>query len=97
MLKFNEKTIEALRHNAEVIMLSDPLIRGLFDCMCNSSKDEIPPYAGSFLMFYEDRTDQFVSELFEEETDLSIKELSEIFRQRIIEQLKDLIDAEIEY
>ena len=97
MFKFNEKTLDNFRQNAEVLMLNDPLIRGLFDCMCNSSKEELPPYGGSFLMFYEQKTDDMVVNLFEDENDLSIKELTEIFRQRVVEELKDLIDAEIEY
>ena len=97
MLKFNEKTIEILRHNAKYLILSDPLIRNLFDCVVISAKDEIPPFAGNFFIYLDTKTDDFIDELFEESEDMTIEETTAILRQRLVEELIDLIQAEIEY
>ena len=99
MLKFNEKTVEALKYNAEFIILSDPLIRGLFDCVVNSCCNEIPPFAGNFSAYLEVKTDEFLYEIFDElmKEDFTIKEITETYRQRLVEELIEFIEADIEY
>ena len=100
MFKFQERTLENFRHNAEFFILSDRTIRALFDIVSTQNIEEDNMlYNGSFAMFLDIKTDDECVEFFEDEnnSELSIKELTEMYRQLTVAQLKDFIIDEIEY
>jgi hypothetical protein len=101
MFEFNENTIECLRKNFEVMVLTDKIILGLFLVASNFDDDDYcPTHWGNLYAFMDIKSDEWLCEIwesFEDEDDLSIKEKLEIVRSKLVIELKNIINEDITY
>lgn len=100
-MQFTENTIECLQTNFAELVTSDPIITGLFDVMARQYDDPTKaPFAGNLHAFIDIKADEWLAEQWEsydDEPALNIKEKAELTRASLVDDLKEMIESEIEY
>ncbi len=103
MLVFDTDSLSCLEANFDEMLMSDPVISQLFLCVCLQyvNTKAMPPFDGNFYAYVDSLKKGWLSEkwksLDDNEEDFSIKDKAELVRQFVVEDLKELIQEDIEY